>query len=286
VPIGLPLAGERAYVLDRAGRMLPAGVTGELWIGGAGVGDGYRGRPDLTAAAFTDDPLHASAEGSLEGPAGGRRYRTGDLARWRPDGTLDFLGRRDGQVKVRGHRIELDEIEAVLRETVLSDTTLAESVADGAVTVHGGDHLVGYLAAPAGTDVRELERRLGARLPDYMVPRRWVLLDALPVTTSGKVDRTALPEPGDEAAKVLPGTEAELLVSEVWGAVLDRAELGVDDDFFALGGHSATAALVAARLSDALDLSVPVRLLFERRTLAGYAAGIEALLLADLEETP
>ncbi|MGI5157431.1 amino acid adenylation domain-containing protein [Microbispora sp. CA-102843] len=290
VPIGGPLAGERAYVLDRAGRMLPAGVTGELWIGGVGVARGYRGRPDLTAAAFTDDPLDTPTEDSSESPALGRRYRTGDLARWRPDGTLDFLGRRDGQVKVRGHRIELGEIEAVLRETVIRETVLGktglpESVTDAAVTVHGGDHLVGYLAAPAGTDVRELERRLSARLPDYMVPRRWVLLDALPVTASGKVDRTALPEPGDEAPRVPPGTEAELLVSEVWSAVLDRAELGIDDDFFALGGHSATAALVAARLSDALGLSVPVRLLFERRTLAGYAAGIEALLLADLEET-
>ncbi|GGO17066.1 hypothetical protein GCM10010116_34470 [Microbispora rosea subsp. aerata] len=292
VPIGRPLAGERAYVLDRAGRMLPAGVTGELWIGGAGVGRGYRGRPELTGAVFTDDPLHPAAGDPAAGaptagdPALGRRYRTGDLARWRPDGTLDFLGRRDGQVKVRGHRIELGEIEAVLRETVLGDAGLRESVGDAAVAVHGGDHLVGYLAAPHGVDTRDLERRLGSRLPDYMVPRRWVLLDALPLTASGKVDRTALPEPGDDAPKTPPSTEAELLVSEVWGAVLDRADLGVDDDFFALGGHSATAALVAARLSDALGLSVPVRLLFERRTLAGYAAGIEALLLADLEETP
>ncbi|MDP9862277.1 MULTISPECIES: non-ribosomal peptide synthetase [Streptosporangium] len=262
VSIGVPLAGERAYVLDRAGRVLPAGTPGELWIGGAGVARGYRGRPELTAAAFTEDPL------------GGRRYRTGDLARWRPDGTLDFLGRRDRQVKVRGHRIELGEIETVLRE----------SVADAAVTVHGGDHLVGYLAAPPGTDTGELERRLGSRLPDYMVPRRWVLLDALPVTASGKVDRTALPEPGDAATRVPPSTEAELLVAEVWTAVLDRSDLGAHDDFFALGGHSATAALVTARLSDALDLRVPVRLLFERRTLADYAARLEALLLDDLEE--
>ncbi|MGV9773837.1 amino acid adenylation domain-containing protein [Streptosporangium sp. NPDC003464] len=262
VSIGVPLAGERAYVLDRAGRVLPAGTPGELWIGGAGVARGYRGRPELTAAAFTEDPL------------GGRRYRTGDLARWRPDGTLDFLGRRDRQVKVRGHRIELGEIETVLRE----------SVADAAVTVHGGDHLVGYLAAPPGTDTGELERRLGSRLPDYMVPRRWVLLDALPVTASGKVDRTALPEPGDAATRVPPSTEAELLVAEVWAAVLDRSDLGAHDDFFALGGHSATAALVTARLSDALDLRVPVRLLFERRRLADYAARLEVLLLDDLEE--
>ncbi|MFJ2028579.1 amino acid adenylation domain-containing protein [Streptosporangium sp. NPDC087985] len=261
VPIGTPLAGERAYVLDRAGRMLPAGTPGELWIGGAGVARGYRGRPELTAAAFTEDPL------------GGRRYRTGDLARWRPDGTLDFLGRRDQQVKVRGHRIELGEIETVLRE----------SVADAAVTVYGGDHLVGYLAAPPETDTGELERHLSSRLPDYMVPRRWVLLDALPVTASGKVDRTALPEPGGEATRVPPSTEAELLVAEVWAAVLKRSDLGAHDDFFALGGHSATAALVAARLSDALDLRVPVRLLFERRTLADYAARLESLLLADME---
>ncbi|GAT70599.1 non-ribosomal peptide synthetase [Planomonospora sphaerica] len=267
VPIGTPLAGERAYVLDRAGRLLPAGTPGELWIGGAGVARGYRGRPETTAAAFTDDPLD---------PPGGRRYRTGDLARWRPDGTLDFLGRRDRQVKVRGHRIEPGEIEAALRE----------HVADAVVTVHGGDHLVGYLAAPPGTDTGELERSLSARLPDHLVPRRWVVLDALPVTASGKVDRAALPEPGGAAPKAPPGTEAELLVAEMWAAVLDRSGIGAHDDFFALGGHSATAALVAARLGDALDLRVPVRLLFEHRTLSDYAARLEALLLADLEETP
>jgi amino acid adenylation domain-containing protein len=267
VPIGTPLAGERAYVLDRAGRVLPAGTPGELWIGGAGVARGYRGRPETTAAAFTDDPLD---------PLGGRRYRTGDLARWRPDGTLDFLGRRDRQVKVRGHRIEPGEIEAALRE----------HVADAVVTVHGGDHLVGYLAAPPGTDTGELERSLSARLPDYLVPRRWVVLDALPVTASGKVDRAALPEPGGAAPKAPPGTEAELLAAEVWAAVLDRSGIGAHDDFFALGGHSATAALVAARLGDVLDLRVPVRLLFEHRTLSDYAARLEALLLADLEETP
>ncbi|SFI70394.1 amino acid adenylation domain-containing protein [Streptosporangium canum] len=261
VPIGTPLAGERAYVLDRAGRVLPAGRPGELWVGGAGVARGYRGRPELTAAAFTEDPL------------GGRRYRTGDLARWRPDGTLDFLGRRDQQVKVRGHRIELGEIETVLRE----------NVADAAVTVYGGDHLVGYLVAPPGTGTDELERRLSSRLPDYMVPRRWVLLDALPVTASGKVDRTALPEPGGAASRVSPSTEAELLVAEVWAAVLGRSDLGAHDDFFALGGHSVAVALVTARLSAALDLRVPVRLLFERRRLADYAARLEALLLADLE---
>ncbi|MFC7642122.1 phosphopantetheine-binding protein [Streptosporangium lutulentum] len=176
-------------------------------------------------------------------------------------------------MKVRGHRIELGEIETALRE----------SVADAAVTVHGGDHLVGYLAAPPETDTGELERRLSSRLPDYMVPRRWMLLDALPVTASGKVDRTALPDPGDEASRVPPSTEAELLVAEVWAAVLNRSGLGARDDFFALGGHSATAALVAARLSDALGLRVPVRLLFERRTLADYAVRLESLLLADLE---
>ncbi|GAA3134928.1 hypothetical protein GCM10010466_27220 [Planomonospora alba] len=262
VPIGTPLAGERAYVLDRAGRLLPAGTPGELWIGGAGVARGYRGRPEQTAAAFADDPL------------GGRRYRTGDLARWRPDGTLDFLGRRDRQVKVRGHRIEPGEIEAALRE----------HVPDAVVTVHGGDHLIGYLAAPRGTDTRELERALGSRLPDFMVPRRWVVMDALPVTASGKVDRTALPEPAGEAAPVPPGTEAELLVAEVWAAVLGRSGLGAHDDFFALGGHSATAALVTARLSDAVGLTVPVRLLFEARTLSDYAARLETLLLAELEE--
>ncbi|MEV0197339.1 amino acid adenylation domain-containing protein [Nonomuraea sp. NPDC050691] len=258
VSIGGPLPGEHAYVLDQAGRLLPPGVPGELWIGGAGVARGYRGVP---STAFADDPL----------APGERRYRTGDLARWRPDGTLDFLGRRDQQVKVRGHRIELGEIEAALRE----------SVPDAVVVVHE-DHLVGYVVGAA--DTAALEAGLRERLPEYMVPRQWVTLDALPTTSSGKTDRAALPRPDRAArAQVPPSSDAELLVAEVWQAVLGLESVGVDDDFFAVGGHSLAAMLVAGRLREALAMEVPVRLLFERPVLGAFAAAVEKLLLAELK---
>ncbi|MER7702513.1 amino acid adenylation domain-containing protein [Kitasatospora sp. NPDC097605] len=291
VPIGRPLAGETAYVLDALGRLVPPGVAGELWIGGAGVARGYRNRPDATATAFTADPF----------APGGRRYRTGDLARWRPwgssrpeagGGILEFLGRRDQQVKLRGHRIELGEIETALRAE--------PAVLDAAVVIlgEGADaHLVGYLAvgpsaaSADGPSTRAVEERLHTRVPDHMVPRRWVVLDALPLTASGKVNRNALPAPGGDSgpesgrARIAPSSDAELLVAEVWETVLGAAGIGAHDDFFALGGHSLAATRVAGRLMAALDLALPVRLLFEHPRLADFAAALEALLLADLAES-
>ncbi|MER6582645.1 amino acid adenylation domain-containing protein [Nonomuraea sp. NPDC001023] len=267
VPIGSPMPGERAYVVDARLRLVPPGAVGELLLGGAGVARGYRDRPDLTAAAFVADPFAPD----------GRCYRTGDLARWRPDGTLEFHGRRDHQVKVRGYRIELGEVEAVLRE-----------VAEAAVTVAGTDaqaHLVGYVA-PETADLAAVERHARSRLPGHMVPRRWVVLPALPTLPSGKVDRHALPEPdtGPAPARVEPATEAELLVAAVWAEVLERPEVWAGDDFFALGGASFAATRVAARLREMLQLTVPVRLVFDRPVLADFAAALEELLAADLME--
>jgi amino acid adenylation domain-containing protein len=272
VPIGSPMAGEWVYVMDAAGRLALPGTLGELWIGGAGVARGYRGRPDLTEAAFVADPVRP----------GGRCYRTGDLVRWRTDGLLEFRGRRDHQVKVRGHRIELGEIEVRLRTV----PGVAEAVV--AVADPGGDaHLVGYLVPEPGSvvDPPELETRLGAALPDYMVPRRWMALPSLPVNGSGKVDRTALPEPENAVReRMAPRDEAEQLVAEVWGAVLKHEDLSVYDNFFALGGHSLSATLVVGRLRDALDYPVPVRLLFEQPVLANFASALEALLLAEVTQ--
>ncbi len=305
VPIGRPLAGETAYVLDAMGRLVPPGVTGELWIGGAGVARGYRNRPDATEASFRPDPFAADPFATDPLAPGGRRYRTGDLARWRPSaspwpeaggGTLEFRGRRDQQVKLRGHRVELGEIETALRTD--------PAVVDAAVVVRGDGsdaHLVGYLAvgpsAATAVSATGVEERLRARVPDHMVPRRWVVLDALPLTASGKVDRGALPAPGRESNggesgrasgrdRIAPRTDAELLAAEVWEAVLGVAEVGAHDDFFALGGHSLAATRVVGRLIAALDLAVPVRLLFEHPVLADFAAGLEALLLADLVASP
>jgi hypothetical protein len=266
-PIGSAMPGERLYVMDPRGRLAPPGVIGELWIGGAGVGRGYRGRPDLTRAAFVPDPVRPRE----------RCYRTGDLVRWRSGGVLEFVGRRDGQVKVRGHRIELGGVEAaLLREP---------EVADAAVLVHGSDagaHLVGYVT-PASVGADALRAALARRLPDHMVPRRWVALDRMPLLPSGKIDRGALPAPGAEGDyRVAPAGEAELLVAEVWEEVLDRPAVGAQDDFFALGGHSLAATRVAGRLTEALGCRVPVRLLFDRPVLADLALEIERLVLADL----
>ncbi|GAA2844544.1 non-ribosomal peptide synthetase [Nonomuraea rubra] len=265
VPIGSPMPGERAYVVDSRLRLVPPGAVGELLLGGAGVARGYRGRPELTAAAFVADPFAPD----------GRCYRTGDLARWRPDGTLEFHGRRDHQVKVRGYRIELGEIEAVLREVTAAAVTVAGSGANA--------HLVGYVA-PETADLAAIERHARSRLPGHMVPRRWVTLPALPTLTSGKVDRDALPAPDDGpgAPKVAPATDAERLVAAVWSEVLERPEVWAGDDFFALGGASFAATRVAARLREMLQVAVPVRLLFDRPVLADFASALEELLAADL----
>mgnify|MGYP001402768220 CR=1 FL=1 len=267
VPIGSPMPGERAYVVDARLRLVPPGEVGELLLGGAGVARGYRGRPDLTEAAFVADPF----------TPGGRAYRTGDLARWRPDGTLEFHGRRDHQVKVRGYRIEPGEIEAVLRELAEVAVTVAGTGADA--------HLVGYVA-PETADLAAIERHARATLPAHMVPRRWVALPALPTLPNGKVDRAALPEPdtGPERERVAPATDAERLVAAVWAEVLERPEVWAGDDFFALGGASFAATRVAARLREMLQIPVPVRLLFDRPVLADFAAALEELLAAELME--
>jgi amino acid adenylation domain-containing protein len=268
VPIGLPLPGERTYVVDPLGRLVPPGAIGELWIGGAGVAVGYRGRPELTAAAFVPDPF----------VPGGRCYRTGDLVRWTEAGLLDFVGRRDHQVKVRGQRMELGEIEAALHDL--------PGIAQAVVTVHGTGSavsLVGYLA-PAGVDTAAVERGLRERLPEYMVPRRWVRLPAVPVLPSGKVDRRALPPPEDVPRHgEPPAAGLEQFVAEVWAEVTGAAVVFRDDDFFALGGNSFAATRVTGRLHAVLGCEIPVRVLFERAVLADFAAEVELLALAQLE---
>ncbi|WP_405771536.1 amino acid adenylation domain-containing protein [Actinacidiphila glaucinigra] len=264
VPIGRPVAGARCYVVDPLGRLVPPGVVGELWVAGSGVARGYR---NLASGAFTADPF----------VPGERCYRTGDRARRRSDGALEFHGRRDSQVKVRGYRIEPGEIEAALRADAQVD--------DAAVTVSGsgGDaHLVGYLV-PDSVDATAVQARLRLRLPEHMVPGRWVRMPALPVLTSGKVDRAALPHPTEASGRsqVPPGGEAEQLVADVWAAVLGVSSVWQGDNFFALGGHSLAATRVAGRLREALDLPVAVKLLFDHPVLADFAAALEVLLLDD-----
>ncbi|MFB7835181.1 amino acid adenylation domain-containing protein [Streptomyces sp. NPDC056056] len=271
-PIGRPIGATTVAVLDRHGGPVPPGTPGELVIGGAGVTDGYLGRPGATARAFVPDP---------DGPPGARRYRTGDLVRRRADGALEFLGRIDEQVKVRGYRVEPGEVEAAL--LALPGVTRAVVTAHGDVLVA---HVVPVPDAPA-PDPDFLRSGLAAVLPPHAVPHSFVLLDALPLTPNGKLDRAALPAPDRAAApravRVPPRTEAEELVADVWGEVLGVDGVGAHDDFFALGGHSLLATRVVARLRAAVDLSVPLRTLFTHRTVAAFAEAVEAALAAEID---
>jgi amino acid adenylation domain-containing protein len=268
VPIGGPVSNVRMYMLDDQLRQVPIGVVGEMYIGGVQVARGYHGRPALTAQRFLPDPL---------GPAGSRLYATGDHGRWRPDGTIEFLGRIDGQVKLRGMRIELGEIEAALRDQ--------PGVHDAAVAIKesGPDdkRLVGYLAGAAAPDPEALRTALKARLPDYMVPAAFVSLDALPLTGSGKIDRRALPEPdwGAVSGQVpsVPRTPTEAKLAAIIAELLGlRSPVGVSDNFFALGGHSLTATRLMARIRTVFGVDLPIRVLFSDPTVAGLAAALAA----------
>ncbi|MGN9909815.1 amino acid adenylation domain-containing protein [Phytohabitans sp. LJ34] len=250
-PIGRPLPHARVYVLDRLLRPVPEGAVGELFLGGDRLARGYLGRPELTASRF------------VETAAYGRLYRTGDLARWLPSGDLEFLGRRDHQVKLRGYRIELGEIEAAL--AALPEVTQA------AVVVHG-ERLVAYLER-AGATEPPIRERLAGTLPEYMLPAQVVWLDALPRMAHGKVDRSALPAPSAApgAAFVPPDGPVEEAIAEVWRDLLGVERVGAHDDFFALGGHSLLAIQVVSRLRGRLPAPVTAMDLFKHPTVRGLA---------------
>ncbi|MFC7242016.1 amino acid adenylation domain-containing protein [Catellatospora aurea] len=257
VTIGRPLANTTAYVLDAGLRPLPHGVVGELCLGGAGVARGYLGRPELTAARFVDTDW-------------GRLYRTGDRARRLPDGSLEFHGRADDQLKVRGHRIEPGEVEAFLRA--------AESVVDAAVTVSAdGDALVAYLVG--APDPARLREQLAAGLPGYLVPSVFTLVEQLPRNANGKLDRAALA--GLAGAPLVPEVSAQpysglaLQVYEIWREVLGHGEIGPDDDLFDLGGHSLTVTKIAARLRRRLGVDLPLHVFFDTPTINGIVAAAD-----------
>ncbi|MFJ6620662.1 amino acid adenylation domain-containing protein [Kitasatospora sp. NPDC091335] len=269
LPIGRPVPGTTAYVLDPDLNPVPVGVPGELYLGGVRVARGYHRRPALTAERFVPDPFS---------PAPGRLYRTGDLVRYAADGVIEFLGRIDQQVKIRGFRIELGEIEAVLAQH-----PGIRAVAVVARDLRPGDRrLVAYLVPRDGTapDIAALRAFLGDQLPEYMIPSLWVELPELPLTSSKKVDRKALPAP--EAGRpqlerdyLAPRTPAEELIARTWGEVLGLDRIGVHDGFFDLGGHSLLATRVLARLRLAFAVELPLRLLFEAPTIALQAEAVE-----------
>jgi acyl carrier protein len=257
-------------------RPAPVGVVGEIHLAGLGMARGYHGRPDLTARQFVPDPY---------GAPGDRLYATGDLARRRDCGRLEFLGRADHQVKVRGYRIELGEIEAALR----GHPRIREA-AVAAWTVGADDtRLAAYVVPEEAPDTAaalwtEVRPYLGEVLPDYMVPGALLLLDALPMTPTSKVDRSGLPEPDwaslREAEQVAPATPVQRVLAGMWQELLGVQEIGIHDDFFALGGHSMLAARLLAMVRNHFELEVPVLTLFEARTVATFADALRELATA------
>ncbi|MFD2685535.1 amino acid adenylation domain-containing protein [Streptomyces phyllanthi] len=269
VAVGRPLPGSRVYVLDGSLRPVPVGVVGELFVGGVQVARGYGNRSALTAERFVADPFVAD---------GSRLYRTGDRVRWTAAGQVEFLGRADGQVKVRGYRIEPGEVEAALAAHPGVQTAVA--VADG----QGADRrLVAYLVpvgggagAPGAAVLREFLQR---RLPEFMIPSVFVELAALPLTSNGKIDRAALPDPdvsrSELGAFVAPAGAAEELLAGIWGQVLGRDGVGAGDNFFELGGHSLLATQVISRIREVFGTEIPLAALFDHPTVRGLAAVIE-----------
>lgn len=272
--IGRPIANTEAYILDRHGRVVPVGVAGELHLGGIGLAAGYHRRPELTAERFVPHPFD---------PGSGRKlYRTGDLVRWREDGEIEYLGRIDQQVKIRGHRIEPAEIEAALNQA----PDVRESLVLAATDAGGEPRLVAYVLprpdVPAWSPA-ELAAFLHRRLPAFMVPAAYVRVDAWPLTPHGKVDRRRLPAPAADAPSRLaqpPRPGLESAIAEVWSEVLGRGGLSAGDDFFHLGGHSLRAAQVVSRLNASLKTSLSVRHLFEHSTITSLASAIERLTAA------
>ncbi|NBD08852.1 amino acid adenylation domain-containing protein [Corallococcus silvisoli] len=280
-PIGRTITNARTYLLDARWEPVPVGVAGELYIGGAGLARGYLHRPDLTAERFLPDPLSPHP--------GARMYRTGDFARYLPTGELEFLGRRDAQVKIRGYRIELPEVEAAVARL--------PGVKDVAVVAREdetrGKHLVAYVVPQPGAEVEPaaLKAALRERLPDAMVPSAFVLLDAFPLTPSGKLDRRALPAPGDDdtgaGGFVAPRSPLEQEVADAFAALLGVARVGAHDHFFERGGHSLLAIRVTARLLQRLQVELPVRALFEHPTVESLAGHLATLVRgAERQEPP
>ncbi|CAG8999282.1 MAG: Tyrocidine synthase 3 [Candidatus Celerinatantimonas neptuna] len=273
VRIGYPVANTRMYLLDPYGEPVGVGVTGELYIGGEQVAQGYLNRPDLTAERFMADPFVQQS--------GARMYRTGDLGRWLADGSIEYLGRNDQQVKIRGFRIELGEIESALKAL--------EGVADAVVLARRDNgevpQLVGYYCGDAR--VESLRHALSAALPDYMVPAAYVQLEAIPLTANGKVDRKGLPEPGEDAfvhaAYEAPQGEAEQILAAIWRELLQVEQVGRNDDFFGLGGHSLMAVQLASRIRSELGRDVSLADLFAHPQLKAQAL---IVTLREADELP
>ncbi|BAY09129.1 non-ribosomal peptide synthetase [Calothrix sp. NIES-2098] len=267
--IGCPIPDLQVYVLDRHRQLQPIGVPGEMYVGGAGLARGYLNRPDLTAKAFISNPFSNDPQARL--------YKTGDLARYLPNGDLEYLGRIDHQVKIRGFRIELGEIEAILNQ----HPTVQQTVAIAREDVPGDKRLVAYIVPKTSTiQIPELRRFLKEKLPEHMIPAAFVMLDVLPLTSNGKVDRRALPVPdassvSSSADYVAPRNPTEEILATIWAQILGLERVGINDNFFELGGHSLLATQVISRLRQALKVEIALRSLFAHPTIAELAQVVD-----------
>jgi amino acid adenylation domain-containing protein len=287
-PIGRPISNTQIYLLDRFLQPVPIGVPGELYIGGDSPAQGYFNHPELTKEKFVFIPL-PSPSLPRKGGVKTRLYKTGDLARYLPDGNIEFLGRLDHQVKLRGFRVELGEVEAVL--------TRHPAVQEVASTVRedrpGDKRLIAYVvpAQKGPTLAGDLRHFLQTKLPDYMIPAQFVFLDSLPLTPSGKVDHRALPTPdttptGLASNFVPPKTPTEEKLARIWSELLKFDKIGIHDSFFELGGHSLLATQIISRLQETFRVAVPLRSLFETPTVAGLAEQIDLLHWAAQNQQP
>ncbi|HKY19587.1 MAG TPA: non-ribosomal peptide synthetase, partial [Vicinamibacterales bacterium] len=275
-PIGKPISGTTQYVLDTERKLVPCGVVGELYLGGDGIGRGYLNRPELTADRFVRDPFVTDADARL--------YRTGDLVRQLPDGDVQFVGRADDQVKIRGFRIELGEIEARLNQypSIRESVVIARGDA-------GDKRLLAYLVpsesardadVPAELLIEALRRDLKRQLPDYMLPSAFVVLERLPLTVNGKVDRRALPDPQQtEQELVVAETAMEEQLAAIWRELLKIEVVGVTQDFFELGGHSLLVVRMNMELKAAFGIELLVREIFEHPTIRSLAKRVDDLVL-------
>ena len=262
ITIGRPIANKQIYILSPDNQLSPMGITGEISIGGVGLARGYLNRPDLTAEKFIKDPFNKEA--------GGRLYKTGDLARWLPDGNIEYLGRADDQVKIRGYRIELGEIESVLLESGLAMQALVLAREDSS----GDKRLIGYVVPIGEFDKQKIQNYLGAQLPDYMVPSHLVELQSMPLTANGKIDRKALPDPEgtqQEGGYAAPRNETEAKLAEIWQDILELDQVGINDDFFGIGGHSLLAVRLVSQVRKSFGMELPISDVFDYPTVGQLA---------------
>jgi acyl-coenzyme A synthetase/AMP-(fatty) acid ligase/acyl carrier protein len=267
VPIGKPIANTQIYILDDQRQLIPKGVAGELYIGGDGLAKGYLHRPELTAERFVPNPFDST----------GKLYRTGDLARWLPDGNLEYIARADHQVKLRGFRIELGEIETAIEQI----PQVRQAVVLVREDAPNDPRLTAYVTMrdESNVEIKSFRAALSSRLPEYMIPSQWLFLNEFPLTPNRKVDRRALPAPVNDVAESAlsapPTTESEIKVAEIWQELLNRKRVGVNDNFFDLGGHSLLVVQLQSRLQKQLDCKISLIELFQRTTVFTISAYLD-----------